>query len=241
MRQDHFSAVVLSITLLAGPARASLLLDTGAASLTTAVTASTEEHFTCNGHGCNQDYELYEQGASRFTLANGGLVDSIAYAGGLGDGMTVEIYRSGPGKLIKAPGNLVWRSGAAGQTASVSLGAALVGHHMTDIYQTTNSGLAIAMAPGTYWITLWTPQPTFGYRLALMAGNGLSRNAASYGRYANPTGWGYVVGPQAALQISASGLYPGAVPEPASWALMLAGFGLVGAVKRRYRTLQTAG
>jgi PEP-CTERM motif len=37
-----------------------------------------------------------------------------------------------------------------------------------------------------------------------------------------------------------SGLTPGAVPEPASWALMIAGFGLVGSAVRRRRTGGTA-
>ncbi len=34
-----------------------------------------------------------------------------------------------------------------------------------------------------------------------------------------------------------SGLTAGAVPEPASWAMLIAGFGLVGATMRRRRTM----
>ncbi|MBS0333573.1 MAG: PEPxxWA-CTERM sorting domain-containing protein [Proteobacteria bacterium] len=51
-------------------------------------------------------------------------------------------------------------------------------------------------------------------------------------------------GPQGATTLSASGLFPGtlaldaspgAVPEPAAWALLIVGFGLSGAMLRRRR------
>lgn len=240
MRHPLFHGLLLAALPVWLPANAAMLFDSGPSTPTVSILATTDEGFTCGINGCEQDYETYAMGASRFTLVNGGLVDSIAFAAVTGDGMEVEIYRGGPGKLVKTPANLVWRNGMAGQTSSVALGTTTLPRgQLADVYQITNSGLSIAMVPGIYWVTLWTAQPTFGHHLALMAGSGTTRNAISYGRTHVPAGWAYLTGPQAALQIAASNIYPG-VPEPSSWALMVTGFGLVGGTLRR-RRVQTAG
>lgn len=61
-------------------------------------------------------------------------------------------------------------------------------------------------------------------------------NNANFNNFANPTTGGYAgVVPYIQLVDGSTG----AIPEPASWALMIAGFGLVGAVARR-RALATA-
>ncbi len=59
---------------------------------------------------------------------------------------------------------------------------------------------------------------------------------------ANPVG-GFIVGNNNALPVvpgGGGGVTPGVIPEPATWAMMIAGFGLVGGVMRRRRDALTA-
>jgi hypothetical protein len=93
-------------------------------------------------------------------------------------------------------------------------------------------GSAFHPGAGTWFYTDWTPETiavTAGhdYELALLA------NDCPYGGhagYAYLDGFGAVVPPPG----------PGGVPEPATWAMLLGGFGLTGAAMRRRRSMAVA-
>jgi hypothetical protein len=71
-----------------------------------------------------------------------------------------------------------------------------------------------------------------GYDVSLGLVNGLSVGAGQQGSFITHTIFGS--GTPGSVQV------PGAVPEPASWAMMIGGFGFVGATMRRRRTALAA-
>lgn len=226
----------LSLASMAPSARALVLLDTGYRAGVDALRASTDEHFTCGPDGCDEDFEIYAQSASRFTLANGGLATGFTFAGHSGiEGANgiFEIYRAQGAKLVADSSHLVWSS--SNPSTVTDLGPDPLGYPF-DIEQFTFSDLNVELLAGDYWLKFWTLSPTFGRYIALKAGDGDSVEATRYlSNNGNPGGWAYAPGPEVSLRIDASRIDPAPtnVPEPAGWVLIIGGFGLAGAALRR--------
>jgi len=92
------------------------------------------------------------------------------------------------------------------------------------------------LAAGTYVASFFTDYSLTGDQMAVLGftgGNG-SYTAANDGAGGTTTG-------NAGYQLLTRAQAPTAVPEPASWALMLGGFGLVGAAMRRRNTVVSFG
>jgi hypothetical protein len=230
-------AVGLTLAVQAGPAKALVLLDTGLDTSTVALRADTYEHFTCDDHGCDQDYDVATEQASQITLAQGGVATAFTFAASVPNGLAfISLFRaSGSGKLVTDAAHLVW-TGSVGGGFPIQL--------------VTFPGLSIPLQQGLYWVEFHTG-PTFVASDVLMAGDGLSRlaqrtiNTVSEGDplSGGPFGWGYYPDPepQVSIRIDASSLFPIAVPEPATWTMFIGGLGLAGAALRRRRPAPTAG
>jgi hypothetical protein len=124
-------------------------------------------------------------------------------------------------------------TGVSGNALYTSAIQTITGSMLTTTY---SSG--ISLTPGQQYIAFVTPNPggvaLGGSGYGFMAGN--LRYGANNFRYAvfdpsKPGNWGPRFGDaQFHADFSA-----GAVPEPANWAMLIAGFGLVGAAMRRRR------
>jgi hypothetical protein len=93
------------------------------------------------------------------------------------------------------------------------------------------------LAAGTYWLGV-TPFMSFSlgqtgiFRGGTGTGNAIQVNSS--GGFGFPGGVNET-GASAAFRLNGTGGSAGAVPEPASWAMLIAGFGLTGAAMRRRR------
>lgn len=89
------------------------------------------------------------------------------------------------------------------------------------------SGLNWALGPGTYWAMFGT---TSG--VGFMP-SGVANPLQAYAFRAPPGPWGNAGSLNIGIRMA--GITAGAVPEPASWAMIIGGFGLAGAAVRRRR------
>ena len=109
------------------------------------------------------------------------------------------------------------------------------------------TGLSLALGPGQYWLALLSPTSE-SVRTAV----GRTPNAdspdfilkAPDGSLDGPQRWFLGLNSVGSFGVrilaepgGGGGGGPGAIPEPASWAMLIAGFGLTGAMARRRRTL----
>jgi len=117
-------------------------------------------------------------------------------------------------------------------TALLTKGAGGVGAQGYDVYDYSASVGSLTLAAGTYWFALQNADAGNGDYVYWDINNGPSV------AYENTIGNvnGYL---QPGTNSTAFTLYTSQAPEPASWALMLGGFGLVGGAMRRRRTSLT--
>jgi hypothetical protein len=97
------------------------------------------------------------------------------------------------------------------------------------------------MAAGTYWLSVTPVMPGEFGTLAIAThgtGSAFQHNDGTGFRFPNGTSETLK---NAGFRLEGTSVGPAAVPEPASWAMMIAGFGLVGAAARRRRTVAVAG
>ncbi len=162
--------------------------------------------------------------AARFTLAAAtSITDIEGYIGGNGGTFTISIATDDPmGHTPQevVPGDLQQA------TAAASVGGVWSGLH----------GLSWALSPGNYW-AIFSVNPGLG---DTMTGGFMPNNAPS------PTAleayfsipaftWNRDDNLNFGVRIADNSVTPGGVPEPGTWAMMLFGFGGLGAVLRRRR------
>lgn len=233
----YFAVAVLIAGLASGVGNAAILVDTG---LTPRVSihAAYDEYFTCDEDGgCVQDYELITNQASRFHVVTGGVAASLTVAAAhqFGDD-TYSIYRAAGDRLVPDASHLVWYSGLDPvPTSSVPLTGAgfdVDGPASRDTYALGN----LTLDAGDYWIAISVTGPTFGdMQPDLFAGMASGTNAEQKYFDNEPGPYPYVnfAGLQASVLIDGTLNTVGGVPEPATWSLLIAGFGVVGVVARR--------
>lgn len=168
------------------------------------------------GGGANYTLGPDQSLAGLFTLSAATTIDSVEgfINGAAGDLSTVTIYGDGP---TPSAANTLF-------TASFTTIAAPNPGAWQGV-----SGQSWALGPGSYWVGFATsgPQGMFGNDTP----NPLSAYAFTSGGnwFSNPLGVG--------VRISGVAGPVNPVPEPASWAMMIAGFGLVGGMMRRKNAL----
>ncbi len=166
--------------------------------------------------GSGANYALFSGLASSFaglfTLSTATTINSVEgfINGGAGDLSTITIYGNGP---VPAAANILF-------TANFTTVESPKPGTWQGVF-----GKNWALGPGNYWVGFATDggQGMFGND----APNPLSAYAFSSNGswFQNPLNVG--------VRISGAPTVGGAVPEPASWTMMLAGFGLVGGMMRR--------
>lgn len=100
------------------------------------------------------------------------------------------------------------------------------GFGLQPIYGTNDS-------PGTYGGDVYDPTGSGTFSIPLVNGQTYTMAFFNFGNVGNVAGFDAVADGDSHFDWQIN--YSGAVPEPASWALMVAGFGLVGAAARRRR------
>jgi len=172
--------------------------------------------------------------AQLFTLADAATVKSASFttfdSGSGGPTANWAFYQAdGAGGL---PGTLV-SSGSSSILANVTIGT-LFGFYNTN--QNFFDLPSVSLGAGSYYFAVQYVTPTFQ--------NYLSRGVAGSGAAETFNGGGswqqnYENMPSVAVALydTSYGSAGGGVPEPASWALMIGGFGLAGATLRRRRAM----
>jgi hypothetical protein len=100
----------------------------------------------------------------------------------------------------------------------------------TNLYRVHGEFTGVHLAAGTYWIGLSGGDGVFGPSAELGIASFLGGDHSGQKHFAGDTADTLATGSTLAFQVEGS-----TAPEPATWALMLAGFGLVGAAARRLR------
>ncbi len=205
------------------------------------IRAAYDEYFTCDDEGdtCDQDYEFITNQASRFNVAAAGVAISLTVAAAHQDGFdNYSIYRDTGGKLVPDASHLVWFSGynpvPISSTALSDPGFDIDGRASLDTYALGN----LALGDGDYWITISVNGPTIGYEPVLFAGTNSGTNAkqAYFDNETGPFEYRNFDGLQASVRLDGTlSAVPG-VPEPATWSLLVAGFGIIGATIRRRKS-----
>ena len=158
-----------------------------------------------------------------FDKTNGYQVNIYSSAAAAASNLTGDIYTktfaatdpsfSGPLTIDPAAGFLPFSAGSTLATLSIDT----------------------TLAAGTYWLgVISLNDPDLDGQESIFVG--LSGTGTA--KLANPGGgWGAFFGPGTLFDVGGQAGYAvfGTVPEPASWALMIGGFGLVGTVMRRRR------
>jgi len=186
--------------------------------------------------GTTVDISTYYYGGGTYTFGNGG------YAGSAGDGEIARNYLQF--SIATAPQSVV-----SSATLNLSYaGSYGIAQAPLSIFEVTNN-----FDYGTSWydapafgalITTFNPQDTGTYSFdvtnyvnaAYLAGGTVSFAIAGTIESADPgspNSWRYFYGGNETLSFTTAA--SGAVPEPASWALILGGFGLVGGAMRSRR------
>ena len=214
IRQNHIAAAVACSMLLASPALAGLLVDTG---------APTESESVLSV-GIYGDYE--ERLAAKFSLVNQSRITDVeAY---------LNTYNFGTFGF-----QIVSDAGGSPNSGTVLFEAAPYIEGNPTGEWTGPTGLNWDLAAGDYWLILRAiPGSSLFAQVGLETPNPLSTYAVwdSDGQ----TWTTFIPSPQNPYDFGVRIFgTAGAVPEPASWTLMIAGFALTGAALRR-RRLQSA-
>lgn len=121
------------------------------------------------------------------------------------------------------PGTLLYSG-----TSTISGRILLLNDGFYDVVNQTYALPSLTLAAGSYYIGLQAVSTAFGVYLDYSDGF----NTAAQSNDGGTTWMNHYEGAAYGLAVSLSG-DAAAVPEPASWALLIAGFGLVGAAMRR--------
>ncbi len=237
-------ACAIGLSQFATPALAGTLLDTG---IQPELGAYSQYDLDFLG---DDVFDVATQEALKFTIANGGIASEITIgAGNLRQyGAFIDIFRDTNGTLVSTLANRVVLL-TENATSDVAIDdpayADCCWFGLGQNYMSTYSGLSLAFAPGDYWIRITTIAPEFYYPPYLIAGAGAGTLASRsfYGM-----GWGhgyddvtYSYRPGFLPSIRIIGTLDSVVPEPASWVMMIAGFGLAGVAARRRSAAQVTG
>ncbi len=153
-------------------------------------------------------------------------------------GYMVNIYSSASAAAGNLTGNVYSKSFLAtdpifGGSLTIAPGAGFAAFSAASTLATF--GIDATLEAGTYWlgvISLNDPDIVGQESIFIgMSGSGTAK-------LANPGGgWGAFFGPGTLFEVGGQAGYAvnGTVPEPATWALMIGGFGLVGSAMRRRR------
>ena len=159
------------------------------------------------------------------------------------------------GGYVLVPSASGWTAGIGQiEVQNNAAGAPYSPNNFVELDSTANSSMFYTLAAGTYNISYWySPRPNVGSAsngIELWIGNTLLDSIAGAG--GSTTSWGLrsvdfttTGGDLTFLAVGTSDSYGGyldditistAVPEPATWAMMILGFGMVGGLLRRRRT-----
>ena len=123
--------------------------------------------------------------------------------------------------------------GSATTSAPTSSQYLLTNGSNFSIWQNTVSIGALALDAGTYWLSLGDVRTQGGSGTNWNINNGPSEVRGTAGDYPSFCAEFVVGGTTCGTSFTILGPSSGAVPEPASWTLMIAGFGPVGTALRR--------
>ena len=194
-------------------------------------------------HGSDDDeYSIVHEEASRFSVAAAGTATDIRVASA-GNNFAYYIYRDEGGVLAGDGAHLVWRADFTVPTSNdEALPPAyyIFGSFYHNAELATYSGLNVALAAGDYWFVL-DAESGSGIPAELIAGLGSSLKAQrTFDTNGVVPAYTYSVGPQLSLLIN--GRFAAApVPEPASWTVIAAGFGVLGIALRRQKPAVASG
>ena len=212
------AAAVLAVSLPAAGARAATLWDNGGPQ-------SDAGYCSASGQSCTSTgWTLYDD----FQLTQAATITGLTYASNF------FIWDSTPASYESTNWS-IWSADprtnfAAGPLASgTSVGANVTG--ASGFTTTTLSNLKVALASGTYWLGL--QNNTFGSSISTYVTSATPRlGQASLGA----DGGTYFIPELTDAAFTLQG-HTGvsAVPEPATWAMLITGFGLAGSVLRSRR------
>lgn len=211
---------------------AAVLVDTGLRPAI-ALSATLDDIFNDSG---DPEYSVVHEEASLFTVAAAGTATDIRVASA-GTNFSYYIVRDDAGMLVEDDAHLVWRvdfTTPASSDEALPPDYYMFGSFLHNAELATYSGLNINLEAGDYWFVLNSASGS-GIPAELIAGSNSSLKAQrTFDNNGIIQPYTYAVGPQLSLLISGR-FATGAVPEPATWAFMIAGFAALGVAQRRRR------
>ena len=204
--------------LSAGAAEASVLWDNGGAPIASSGINCDNNSSSCGSNG----WTIYDD----FSLASGATVTGFTYD---------TSFLSGSSSSYSGTNWSIWTSDPRSSFGSgPSFSGTLLGtvSGTANLSRVVGTGLSVALAAGTYWLGLQNNTVDSSITDYLPSNNsrlGRASQSDNSGTFYNSEI------PDASFTVTG-----GSVPEPASWALMVAGFGLVGSAVRRRQISVTA-
>lgn len=220
MKHAHtFAGVAIATLTLAGAASANTIYDNPYAGNGGDCSFST----TCAAQvGRGDDFA-----AQSFTLTSAAVVTGASFTEL--DFGTIPTDVNWGFALADGPGGLPGTFLSSGTDAVSS--SAVVGSNVTKVFFDVGPQ---ALGPGTYYFAIQAVSPVFDTYLGFGAANSGAAETMDGGLTWSP---GYEYGSSIAVALYGTG---GGVPEPATWALMLLGFGGIGAAVRRRERVASA-
>jgi hypothetical protein len=214
----HLLLVATALMSVAGPASAAVIFDQLAVTPDGNSSQRFEPAFATFDSTVIDDFTV--SSSTNLTSVTAFFIGNVGSATAFG----VEIYSSKAAALASLAGDVASLSFAPG-AASISGGNVTI-------------ALSTTIGAGTYWLSVIPTLnfTSFGQSYLGWGGTGNAFFVNPGGGFAQPAGT--ELGANATLRLEGT---PLSVPEPASWAMLLGGFGLTGlALRRRRETVVSA-